>query len=92
MFSSVISPAPEIRLISSNFLPMASAVTAEGLKCFREAWDLDCADIFRLDFINKGYSLNVYIPYLCGFSKNFASPRLAIFIKCSYQIVGYHLC
>lgn len=29
MFSSVISPAPEMRLISSSFLPMAIAVIAE---------------------------------------------------------------
>jgi len=41
MFNSVISPAPEMRLISSSFLPMASAVTADGLKVFREVWDLD---------------------------------------------------
>ena len=41
MFNSVISPAPEIRLISSSFLPMANAVTADGLKVFREVWDLD---------------------------------------------------
>ena len=41
MFNSVISPAPEIRLISSSFLPMANAVTADGLMVFREVWDLD---------------------------------------------------
>lgn len=41
MFNSVISPAPEIRLISSSFLPIAKAVTADGLKFFREAWDFD---------------------------------------------------
>jgi hypothetical protein len=41
IFNSVNSPAPEIRLISSNFLPMASAVSADGLKVFLEVWDLD---------------------------------------------------
>jgi hypothetical protein len=73
IFNSVISPAPEMRLISSNFLPIARAVTADGLNVLRDAWDLDRAEIFRLDFINKGYRLNVYILYLCDFFKNLAS-------------------
>ena len=41
IFSSVISPAPEMRLISSNFLPMAMAVMAEELFIFRELPGLD---------------------------------------------------
>ncbi len=34
MFNSVISPAPEMRLISSSFLLMAIAVVVEGLAIF----------------------------------------------------------
>jgi hypothetical protein len=46
IFNSVISPAPDIRLISSSFLPMANAVIADALAAFRVAWDLDWAEIF----------------------------------------------
>jgi hypothetical protein len=81
-----------MRLISSSFLPMAIAVTADGLGAFREADVLECAELFRLDFINKGYRLNVYILYLCDFFKNFAFPFLTIFVKGSDQVVGNHLC
>jgi len=34
MFNSVISPVPEILLISRSFLPMAMAVIADGLPGF----------------------------------------------------------
>lgn len=46
IFSSVISPAPDMRLISRSFLPIAMAVTVEGLMVFRETVDLDRAEFF----------------------------------------------
>jgi len=41
IFSSVISPAPEMRLISSSFLLMAIAVIEEGTAGFREVKGVD---------------------------------------------------
>ena len=63
IFNSVISPAPEIRLISRSFLLMAIAVTAEIFAGFEITDVLDDGGLFCLDFINKGYTHNVYILY-----------------------------
>ena len=46
MFNSVISPVPEILLISRSFLPMANAVIADGLPGFVVTNGLGCTDDF----------------------------------------------
>ena len=46
MFNSVISPVPEILLISRSFLPMAMAVIADGLPGFLVTSGLGCTDDF----------------------------------------------
>jgi hypothetical protein len=57
MFNSVISPSPEIRLISRSFLPMVSAKPgkefADEWAFFPDADGLAGLDIFGLDFIKK---------------------------------------
>ena len=87
--SSVISPAPEIRLISSSFLLMAIAVLVEELAFF--AWDEAEASGsgFWLDFINKGYGDNVHILYFMRSEPKIN--RLTIFVKGCNQIMGDHL-
>ena len=46
MFSSVISPAPEIRFISSSFLLIARAVSAELLCALRFVEGSNCERVF----------------------------------------------
>ena len=57
IFNSVISPSPEIRLISRSFLPMVSAKPgkefADEWAFFPEADGLAGLDILELDFIKK---------------------------------------
>jgi hypothetical protein len=73
-----------MRLISRSFLPMAMAVAAEGLPVFWETEGLRRTDVLGLDFINKGYKLNVHILYIILWG-------LTIFVKCRNQVVGDHL-
>jgi hypothetical protein len=66
IFSSVISPSPEIRLISRSFLLMVSAKPLMAVRLMFCFWEKDgsVAGVdFCMDFINKGYKHNVYIPY-----------------------------
>jgi len=46
IFSSVISPAPDMRLISNSFLPIASAVMADACTFLGEVRDLGWVEFF----------------------------------------------
>ena len=56
---------------------MAMAVRAEELLVFWATDGLECEDILRLDFINKGYSLNAYILYFMRFRREIYEFRIS---------------